>query len=311
MTRRCAVVAILGAPNAGKSTLVNALVGEKVAIVTHKVQTTRAPLRGVAMRGDVQLVLIDTPGVFAPKRRLDRAMVRAAWGALDGADAIAHVVDAAAAARVASGEGTGADAKAQADAETIRTTLKKAGKTAILVLNKVDAMPRAALLGLAQKLSAEGVYDDVFMISALTGDGVEDLATRLAALAPEGPWLFPEDQIADAPARVLAAETTREKLMLRLHDELPYETTVETETWEERKDGSVRIEQTIYVARESQRKIAIGEKGQTVKAIGEAARKELEATLGRRVHLFLHVKLRENWSEERARYRALGLDYDA
>jgi GTP-binding protein Era len=311
VSRRCAVVAILGAPNAGKSTLVNALVGEKVAIVTHKVQTTRAPLRGVAVRGDAQLVLIDTPGVFAPKRRLDRAMVRAAWGALDGADAIVHVVDASAAARVAGGEATGADAKAEQDAETIRDTLKKAGKTAILALNKVDAMPRAALLALAQTLNASGAYTDVFMISALKGDGVEDVAAHLVALAPTGPWLFPEDQIADAPARLLAAETTREKLMLRLHDELPYEATVETESWEERRDGSVKIEQTIYVARESHRKIAIGDKAQTVKAIGEAARKELEATLGRRVHLFVHVKLRENWSEERARYKALGLDFDA
>ncbi|MGE0045464.1 MAG: GTPase Era [Hyphomonadaceae bacterium] len=307
--KRCAVVVILGAPNAGKSTLVNALVGEKVAIVTHKVQTTRAPLRGIAVRGETQLVLIDTPGVFAPKRRLDRAMVRSAWAALDGADAIVHLVDAASYSKTLEAKAPAADVRVREDVERIAAKLRDLGKKAILALNKVDAMPREALLAVTQDL-AEG-YGDVFMISALKSDGVEDLAAHLVKLAPEGPWLFPEDQIADAPARVLASEVTREKLMLRLHEELPYETTVETEAWEERKDGSVKIDQTIFVARESQRKIAIGEKGQTVKAIGEAARKELEANLGRRVHLFLHVKVRENWSEERARYAALGLDFDA
>lgn len=309
--RRCAVVAILGAPNAGKSTLVNAMVGEKVAIVTHKVQTTRAPLRGIALRGEVQLVLIDTPGIFAPKRRLDRAMVRSAWSSLDGADAIVHVVDAPAAARALQGHAKGADAKAQEDAERIEGKLRELGKQAILAFNKVDAMERPALLDLTAAFRERGIYSDFFMISALSGDGVEDLAVKLARMAPAGPWLFPEDQIADAPARMLAAEVTREKMMLRLHEELPYEATVETEAWEERKDGSVKIDQTIFVARESQRKIAIGQNGQSVKAIGEAARKELEKSLGRRVHLFLHVKVRENWSEERARYQALGLDYDA
>lgn len=309
--RRCAVVAILGAPNAGKSTLVNALVGEKIAIVTHKVQTTRAPLRGIALRGDAQLVLIDTPGVFAPKRRLERAMVRAAWASLDGADAIVHVVDAASYARTLAGGASGADGHARADVERIQARLVETKRTAILVLNKVDAMARPDLLTVARAFTETGLYADVFMISALTGDGVEDLAKKLAEAAPVGPWLFPEDQIADAPARVLAAETTREQLMLRLHEEIPYEATVETESWQARKDGSVRIDQTIFVARESQRKIVIGEKGQTIKAIGQAARKSLEETLGRRVHLFLHVKVREGWSEERARYAALGLDYDA
>lgn len=306
-TTRCAIVAVIGAPNAGKSTLVNRLVGEKVAIVTHKVQTTRFPLRGVAMRGDAQLVLVDTPGVFAPKRRLDRAMVRAAWGALEDADAVVHVVDAAGQARTAP---TPADKRAREDVATIVARLKDANVKAILALNKIDAMPRDALLAVTKTLFDEGVYSDVFMISAEKGDGVEDLAAALAARAPEGPWLFPEDQAADAPARVRAAEITREKLMLRLHDELPYETTVETEAWEQRKDGSVRIEQTIYVARESQRKIAIGDGGQTVKAIGQAARADIAAMLGAPAHLFLHVKVRENWSDERARFDAMGLDFD-
>jgi GTP-binding protein Era len=315
MTTRCGVIAIIGAPNAGKSTLVNRLVGEKVAIVTHKVQTTRTPLRGIAVRGETQLVLIDTPGVFEPSRRLERAMVRAAWGALEGADAIVHIVDASAMARHAAKSDEARHSKADPNAETpvarLISSLRKSNRTAILALNKIDAMPREALLEIADSLNAEGIYTDTFMISALTGDGVQDLMQKLLAVAPEGPWLFPEDQIADAPARVMAAEITREKLMLRLHQELPYQATVETDAWEERKDGSVKIEQIIYVARESQRKIAIGEKGQTVKAIGEAARKELEKGLGRRVHLFLHVKVRENWAEERARYAALGLDWDA
>jgi GTP-binding protein Era len=307
---RAAIVAILGAPNAGKSTLVNTLVGTKVAAVTQKVQTTRAPLRGIAMRGSVQLVLIDTPGVFQPRRRLDRAMVRAAWGSAADADSVIHLVDAAGCARAVAGKADAGDHRSREDVERIVQGLKDNGKQALLALNKVDSMPRPALLGVAQALNDEGCYSEVFMISALTGDGVEDLAKRLAETAPEGPWLYPEDQAADAPSRVLAAEITREKLMLRLHDEIPYDSTVETESWQERKDGSVRIEQTIYVARESQRKIAIGEGGQTIKKIGELARTEMESAFDRRVHLFLHVKLRENWSEERARYAAMGLDWE-
>lgn len=306
--QRCAVVAVLGAPNAGKSTLVNALVGAKVAAVTQKVQTTRALVRGIAMRGDVQLVLIDTPGVFAPKRRLDRAMVAAAWSALEGADAIVHVVDAAA---HVSGAKKGADALAVEDAAAIAAKLKQMEIASILVLNKVDAVARPALLELTARLVGEGLYTDVMMISAKSGDGVDDLAKILAERAPVGPWLFPEDQTMDAPARVLAAEITREKAMMRLHDELPYDMIVETETWEERKDGSAKIDQTIYVARESQRKIAIGAKGQAIKTIGEAARKEMEQAFGRRIHLFLHVKVREGWSEERALYQRLRLDWDA
>lgn len=307
--QRCAVVAVLGAPNAGKSTLVNALVGAKVAAVTQKVQTTRALVRGIVMHDEVQLILIDTPGVFAPKRRLDRAMVAAAWSALEGADAIIHVVDAAAHAHTT--DKAAADARAIEDTSTIAAKLKQMEIASILVLNKVDAVPRPVLLELTTKLVEEGLYTDVFMIAARKGDGVADIARTLAERAPVGPWLFPEDQTMDAPARVLASEITREKAFLRLHEELPYELTVETETWEERKDGSAKIDQTIFVARESQRKIAIGAKGQTIKTIGELARKEMEEAFGRRIHLFLHVKLREGWTEERALYKRLGLDYEA
>jgi GTP-binding protein Era len=305
--QRCAVVAILGAPNAGKSTLVNALVGAKVAAVTQKVQTTRAVVRGIAMHDEVQLVLIDTPGVFAPKRRLDRAMVAAAWNALDGADAIIHVVDAA--AHISGAKG--ADAHAVSDSSTIAAKLKQMELASILVLNKVDAVPRPALLELTTKLVEEGLYTDVFMIAARKGDGVADVARVLTERAPEGPWLFPEDQTMDAPARVLAAEITREKAFLRLHEELPYELIVETDTWEERKDGSAKIDQTIFVARESQRKIAIGAKGQTIKTIGELARKDMEEAFGRRIHLFLHVKVDEDWHEQRSVFQRLGLDYEA
>jgi GTP-binding protein Era len=305
---RCAVIAVLGAPNAGKSTLVNALVGAKVAAVTQKVQTTRTLVRGIAMRNEVQLVLIDTPGVFAPRRRLDRAMVAAAWSALEGADAVVHVVDAA--AHIGS-ERAAADARSVEDAAAITAKLKQMEIASILALNKVDVVPRPELLALTTKLVDEGLYTDVFMISAKRKDGVEDLAKVLVERAPEGPWLFPEDQTMDAPARVLAAEITREKAFLRLHEELPYELNVETDRWEERKDGSVKIDQTIYVAREGQRKIAIGAKGATIKTIGELARKELEEAFDRRVHLFLHVKVAENWTEERALYQRLGLDYEA
>ncbi|MDX2277016.1 MAG: GTPase Era [Hyphomonadaceae bacterium] len=305
--QHCAVVAILGAPNAGKSTLVNTLVGAKVAAVTQKVQTTRALVRGIAMQDQTQLVLIDTPGVFTPKRRLDRAMVAAAWSAIDGADMIVHVVDAPAHASGASG----ADAHSVEDAASITRALDRREVASILVLNKVDKVPRPALLEITTKLIEQGRYTDVFMISAKNGDGVADLTRTLVERAPVAPWLFPEDQIMDAPARELAAEITREKAMLRLHDELPYELVVETDTWEERKDGSAKIGQTLYVARESQRKIAIGAKGQSIKTIGEMARKEMEAAFDRRIHLFLHVKIRENLTEERGLYTRLGLDYEA
>jgi GTP-binding protein Era len=302
---QCSVAAIIGAPNAGKSTLVNRLVGAKIAAVTKKVQTTRAVLRGIAMRGSAQLVLIDTPGVFAPRRRLDRAMVAAAWQALDGADEIVHLVDAE--AHLDGGRGSARDVE---DSRNIAAQLKEMNRSSILGLNKIDAVPRPALLEITARLTGEGLYTDVFMISSQKGDGVEDLANTLAARAPEGPWLFPEDQTADAPLAMLAAELTREKAMLRLHDELPYELMIQPEAWEERKDGSVRIEQTILVARDTQRKIAIGAKGATIKAIGEAARKEMEAAFERRVHLFLHVKVKENWAEDRSYLTSLGLDLD-
>jgi GTPase len=306
-----AVAAIIGAPNAGKSTLVNALVGQKVAIVTHKVQTTRAPLRGIALRGGAQLILIDTPGVFEPRRRLDKAMVHAAWSSAQDADAIVHLVDAPAHARSLAGGREGSDLRTREDVERICAALQARNAKAVLCLNKVDAMPRPALLAVAADLNGKAAYTDVLMIAAQKGDGVEDVAALLVARAQPGPWLYPEDQVADAPSRVLAAEITREKLTLRLHDEIPYEAMVETESWQERKDGSVRIEQTIYVAREGQRRIAIGEGGSVIKAIGQAARLDLEETLERRVHLFLNVKVREDWAEERARMRAMGLEPDA
>lgn len=299
---RAGFAAIIGAPNAGKSTLVNALVGRKVSIVTPKVQTTRFQVRGVMMRGASQVVLVDTPGVFAPRRRLDRAMVAAAWEGATEADVIVHVVDAAAQLHGAT--------RTIEDVERVIEGLKTHGRQAILVLNKIDLIKREDLLEIAQKLHETGVYSDVFMISASTGDRLEDLADALAAKMPESPWLYPEDQIADLPERLLAAEITREKLYLRVHEELPYALTVETDAWKPLKDGSVRIEQTIFVAREGHKPIILGKGGRTVKWVGEAARKELEAELGRRVHLFLFVKVRPDWGEDRARYSALGLDFD-
>lgn len=298
--------AIIGAPNAGKSTLTNRLVGAKVSIVTQKVQTTRFPVRGVALAGDAQIVLVDTPGIFAPRRRLDRAMVRAAWGGAEDADAIVHLVDAPAQL----GDKP-ADRRAQIDVESIVEGLKKADKKVILALNKVDAVKRDELLAISQKLFETGVYDEVFMISATTGSGVDDLKARLAALMPKGPWLYPEDQTADLPARLLAAEITREKLYLRVHEELPYAAAVETTAFQERKDGGVRIEQTIYVERESQRPIVLGKGGQTLKWIGQKSREELIQLLDRPVHLFLHVQVDEKWADKRAFYGDLGLDFDA
>jgi GTP-binding protein Era len=301
-TTRAGFAAIIGAPNAGKSTLVNQLVGSKVSIVTHKVQTTRFPVRGVMMHGAAQVVLVDTPGIFAPKRRLDRAMVRSAWDGAGDADAIVHLVD----ARLWAGA-----EREHADDEAIIARLKELGKTAILALNKIDLVDREALLAVAQKLYATGVYSDVFMISGLNGDGVDQLASHVAARMPEGPFLFPEDQAADMPVRLLAAEVLREKLMLRLHQELPYQLTVETEAWEQRDNGSVKIDQVIYVAREGHRSIILGKGGATIKEIGMAARKELADLLGRPVHLFTRVKVSEKWLESRERFSAIGLDYDA
>lgn len=293
--RRCGYVALVGAPNAGKSTLMNELMGTKVSIVTHKVQTTRARLIGVMMAGQTQIVFVDTPGIFMPKRRLERAMVAAAWSGAADADQIVLLVDAA--------KGNLTDATKVVDG------LKKAGRTAILALNKIDLIPRQKLLEIAETLNETGVFTDTFMISALKGDGVQDLVETLAGALPEGPWLYPEDHLSDTNDRLFAAEITREKLFLNLHEELPYSLTVETEGWEERKDGSVRIEQVIYVAREGQRGIVLGKKGQQIKKVGAESRLELEKLLGRRVHLFLFVKYRQNWRDDPERYREMGLDF--
>lgn len=307
---RASFVAVIGAPNAGKSTLVNRLVGTKVSIVTQKVQTTRFPVRGVAMEGDAQMVLVDTPGIFKPRRRLDRAMVRAAWGRADDADIVVHLVDAHAQVEVDAGRGAAADRRAVDDVATIVAGLKTAGRHAILALNKIDLVKRDTLLALTEKLFESGVYDEVFMISAANGAGVDDLKRRLAALSPEGHWFYPADQSADIPVRLLAAEITREKVFLRVHEELPYAAAVETTAFEERPDGSVRIEQTIYVERDGQRGILLGKGGQTLKWIGEASRLELTELLERPVHLFLHVKVKASWAEDRGFFQDVGLDFD-
>jgi GTP-binding protein Era len=299
---RCGFVAVLGAPNAGKSTLVNALVGQKVSIVTQKVQTTRAPVRGIAIRANTQIVFVDTPGIFVPKRRLDRAMVKAAWGGAADADVILVLVDAPELSANPRGFAAG-------DTERIVEGLKRANKRAVLVLNKVDAIKREALLPLADGLNKTGVFDRVFMVSALKGDRVKDLLDYCAAIMPESPFLYPEDQVADIPSRLLAAEITREKLYLRLHDEVPYASAVITESWKDQKDGSVRIDQTIVVERDGQKALVIGKGGRTIKAIGEAARLEMEQLFGRRVHLFLHSKVAAAWGETPAHYREWGLEF--
>ena len=301
MTGRCGFCAIIGAPNAGKSTLVNALVGTKVAIVSPKVQTTRMPVRGIAMAGETQIIFVDTPGIFRPRRRLDRAMVTSAWAGAEEADAVLLIVDATDLAD---------KSPAARDTAAILEGLKdRKGKKTALVLNKIDGMKRTDLLPLVEKFHAEGVFEDVFLISALKGQAVADVAAWVASRMPEGPWLYPEDQAADIPSRLLAAEVTREKIYLRLHDELPYASAVETEKWEERKDGSVRIDQVIYVQRDGQKAIVLGKGGATIKKIGELARTELEDLFGRRVHLFLFVKVREDWAENSEHYKEIGLDF--
>jgi GTP-binding protein Era len=294
---RSGYVALIGVPNAGKSTLLNQLVGQKLAIVTPKVQTTRSRLLGIAIIGDAQLVFVDTPGIFEPRRRLDRAMVAAAWAGAADADAAVLLIDAARGLEPAS--------------RHIIERLGGRGKPAILALNKIDTVRRDTLLGLAAEASRLAAFEQVFMISALTGDGVDDLRRHLAETAPPGPCLFPEDHLSDPPARGLAAEVTREQVFLQLHDELPYSATVETEGWEDRPDGSVRIEQVIYVRRAGQRAIVLGDGGRRIKAIGTRARAELATMLGRKVHLFLFVKVRDNWLDDPERFAALGLDYNA
>jgi GTP-binding protein Era len=307
---RAGFVAVIGAPNAGKSTLTNRLVGAKVSIVTQKVQTTRFPVRGVALEGESQIVLVDTPGIFQPRRRLDRAMVRAAWGGAEEADAVVHLVDAAAELAARQPGAKAADRRAAEDVASIVEGLMKANKRAILALNKIDEVKREALLDLAKSLFDTGVYTDVFMVSAKTGSGVADLKRTLAERMPQAPWFYPEDQTADLPARLMAAEITREKLYLRLHEELPYAATVETTKFEDRADGSIRIEQTIYVQRESQRPIVLGAGGQTLKWIGQKAREELTELLGHKVHLFLHVQVDEGWADKKEFYGGMGLDFD-
>ena len=292
---RCGFVALIGATNAGKSTLLNSLVGAKVSIVTHKVQTTRALVRGIAIHDQTQIVFVDTPGIFRPRRRLDSAMVRSAWAGAGDADLVVLIADAR----------KGLDPAA----EEILARLKDVPHPKLLVLNKIDGMKRDQLLPVAKAFNDALAFDETFMISALHGDGVADLSAAIAGRMPAGPWLYPEDQLSDFPMRQLAAEITREKIYLRLHQELPYESTVETERWEERKDGSVRIDQVIYVARESQRVIVLGKQGRAIKEIGKAAREELAGILERPVHLFLFVKVRENWADDPERYREMGLEF--
>ena len=294
---RSGFVALIGAPNAGKSTLVNRLVGAKVSIVTHKVQTTRAIVRGIATHGVAQIVFVDTPGIFRPRRRLDRAMVTTAWGGAKDADVVLVLID--------------AERGIRGDAEAILDSLEGVRQPKVLVLNKVDRVRPEALLKLTAAANEKAVFERTFMVSALTGSGCGDLLDWLAARLPEGPWYYPEDQISDLPMRQLAAEITREKLYLRLHQELPYSSHVETERWEEKKDGSVRIEQVIYVERDSQKSIVLGHKGETIRAIGQAARKEIGDILEQKVHLFLFVKVRENWSDDPERYREMGLDFSS
>ncbi len=292
---RCGFVALIGATNAGKSTLVNSLVGTKVTIVSRKVQTTRSLIRGIVMRGESQIVLVDTPGIFEPRRRLDRAMVDTAWGGARDADAVALIVDAAAGLTEA--------------VEQVIDDLGALAKPRIALLNKIDLVPRDSLLALAQAIQDRGTFDRIFMVSALTGDGLDDVADFLAATVPAGPWLYPEDEVSDLPLRRLAAEITREKLFERLHQELPYQTTVETDAWQEQEDGSVRVEQTIYVARDGHKKIVIGKGGTAVRAISMAARQELAEITERTVHLFVFVKVREKWIDDPERYREMGIEF--
>jgi GTP-binding protein Era len=296
---RCGFAALIGAPNAGKSTLLNQLVGAKVSIVSRKVQTTRALVRGIALEGPVQIIFVDTPGMFAPKRRLDRAMVHSAWGGAGDADVVCLLIDAH---RIRS---SGLDE----ENEAIFARLPQIKAPKILVLNKIDTIAHEKLLGLAADLNARENFAETFMISALKGHGVETFRRKLSVLMPEGHWLYPEDQISDAPLRSLAAEITREKLFERLHDELPYQSTVETELWKDQPDGSARVEQTIYVTREGQKKIVIGEGGKTIKSIGTAARKEIMEAAEQKIHLFLFVKVREHWGDDPERYREMGLEF--
>jgi GTP-binding protein Era len=293
--RHCGFVALIGAPNAGKSTLLNQLVGAKISIVSRKVQTTRTLVRGIALQGEAQIIFVDTPGIFAPRRRLDRAMVASAWGGANDADVVALLIDAR----------KGVDDEAQ---EILRA-LEGVKSKRVLILNKIDLVARPSLLELAAAVNEKLAFAETFMISATNGDGVATLKDHLAAMMPAGPWLYPEDQISEAPIRALAAEITREKIFERLHDELPYQSTVETQSWEEKPDGSARVEQTIFVTREGHRKIVLGEGGKTIKAIGMAARKDISEAAEQKIHLFLFVKVRENWADDPEHYRTMGLEF--
>ncbi|MEI6986666.1 MAG: GTPase Era [Rhodospirillaceae bacterium] len=295
---RCGFIALAGAPNAGKSTLLNTLVGQKLSIVSPRVQTTRRRVLGIAMSGKSQLIFVDTPGIFMPSKRLERAMVASAWQGVGDADLVVVLADAA-------------SGKIDKDTEALINRLKGEQRQAILAINKIDLIRRDRLLALSERLNRDGVFTETLMISALTGDGVGDLKTMLARLVPPGPWHFPEDQVSDMPMRLLAADMTREKVFLQLYQELPYSTTVETETWEEMADGSARICQVIFVERESQRAIVIGKGGQRIRALGETSRLELEEMLERRIHLKLFVKVREHWTDDPERYREMGLDFPA
>ncbi|MBC7905218.1 MAG: GTPase Era [Rhodospirillaceae bacterium] len=294
--KRCGYVAIVGAPNAGKSTLVNALVGAKVSIVSPKVQTTRFRVLGIVMSGPAQVILVDTPGIFAPKRRLDRAMVAAAWSGAADADLICLLVDAQ----------KGYDIDSRAIVDRLRATKRQA----VLILTKVDLVAKEKLLTLTSEMHAEGLFSEVFMVSAVKGSGLKELSVLFAERSPQGPWMFPEDEISDLPQRMLAAEITREKAFMKLHEELPYALTVETEQWEEREDGSARVDQVIYIQRDSQKAIVVGKGGAMIKTIGAASREELEKLLERRIHLFLHVKVKEDWQDRRTHYSEMGLDFD-
>lgn len=308
---RAGFVAVIGAPNAGKSTLVNRLVGQKVAIVTQKVQTTRFPVRGIAMHNDTQIVLLDTPGIFKTKRRLDRAMVKAALAGAEDADVILHVIDATGwVAEILKRPLTGAQKKSMDDDRRVMEDLKTLGRKGILALNKIDEFDHLEILPVIQKLNEKGIYSEIFPISAANGDGTASLLDHLASLVPESPYLYDPEQTADLPMRLLASEVTREKLMLRLHQELPYQLMVDTETWEERKDGSVKIQQAVIIGRENHKSMVLGKGGQTIKEIGKRAREELEGMLDRKVHLFLFVKVDERWMEKRDFYTPLGLDFD-
>ncbi len=304
----CGVVSVLGAPNAGKSTFVNLMVGAKVSIVTHKVQTTRARIRGVSVHDSTQIVYVDTPGIFAAKSGLDKAMVGAAWDALAGSDVILLLVDAPAYLSTMNEDASGAAMKAAADTDRVIEGLKSQNAKAVLVLNKIDRMPRPPLLSLAEHLNNEGVFSDTFMISAKKKRGTEDFQQWLVDQMPEGPFLYPEDQLSDINDRQMAAEVTREKLFMRLHEELPYSLTVETDRWERTKRGELRLEQTIYVERDSQKKLVLGHKGRTIATVGKTAREEMQELFGETVHLFIYVKVREGWADDKERLRNMGLD---